>query len=78
VLDEKMFALYYELSSKVRWCIYAEGYPETRVDRLRFRSSKAIIRRDVIDASVQWTYGDERALWFIGRDGALNEYWYSW
>jgi hypothetical protein len=73
-----MFALYYELSSKVRWCIYAEGYPETRVDRLRFRSSKAIIRRDVIDASVQWTYGDERALWFIGRDGALNEYWYSW
>lgn len=62
----------------VRWCIYAEAYPQTRVERLRFRSRRPIIWRDVIDASVQWTYGEERALWFIARDGTLKEYWYSW
>lgn len=31
-----------------------------------------------MSGSMKWTYGDERALWFISHDGALKEYWYSW
>jgi hypothetical protein len=65
-------------ADRVRWCIYAEGDPATRVERVRFRTARPIIWRDVIDGSVLWTYGNERALWFIGRDGTLHEYWYSW
>lgn len=65
-------------SGKVKWCIYAEAYPETEVTRLRFGSSGGLFTGATIDASVEWTYGRERALWFISHTGDLQEYWYSW
>jgi len=65
-------------SGATKWCIYAEAYPETEVERLRFGTSGGLFMGATVDASVRWTYGDERSLWFISNTGSLQEYWYSW
>jgi len=65
-------------SGKVRWCIFAEAYPQTEVSRVRFGSSGGLFTGATVDGSVEWTYGRERALWFISHTGNLKEYWYSW
>ena len=67
------------LADRTLWCIHADAYPKTRVDRIEFHRSTywPLLRRRVVGL-VQWTYGREATWWFIRYDGSLQEYWYSW
>ena len=66
-------------SQEILWCIYANGYKETDVYEVSFSSSKEVgYDRILVKGGVYWTYGHERALWYINNDGKLLEYWYSW
>ena len=66
-------------SQEILWCIYADGYEKTYVYEANFSSSKEIgYDKILIKGSVHWTYGHERAMWYIDNDGKLLEYWYSW
>lgn len=62
---------------QVKWAVHAEGMENTQVSSLKFIDYRTIFGTTV-RGTVQWTYGHEAMWWMIGRDGSLNEYWYSW
>lgn len=63
----------------VKWCVYAVGQEETVVDSIRFSSlRKNPFGRPCVLGTVKWTFGNERTLWFINKNGELVEYYFSW
>ena len=64
---------------EVQWCVYADGHRQGDTARVRFGTHRGGVIRDItVRGSVRWTFGDERSLWKLGKDGALQAYWYSW
>jgi hypothetical protein len=63
----------------VSWCIYADGHEKTQVFSLNLSSAqKDYEDRLVVKGVVHWTFGRERTLWYLSRNGDLINYWYSW
>jgi hypothetical protein len=65
---------------QVAWSIEARGREGCQVNSLRFDrySTRPWIWPRVVGL-VDWNCGGrEQAVWKLGRDGSLIEYWYSW
>ncbi|MBF5045217.1 hypothetical protein FGE12_22625 [Aggregicoccus sp. 17bor-14] len=64
---------------EVQWCVYADGHQQGDTARVRFLAHRGGVIRDItVRGSVRWAFGDEATWWKLGRDGALQAYWYSW
>lgn len=66
----------HDRSGVEKWCIRATASEHSEVRRLRFLDSAWFWPR--VRGRVDWTYGRERSIWFLDREGELREYWYSW
>lgn len=63
----------------VRWCVYATGPEKTQVGSIEFLSyHSGWLTEPAVVGVVDWTFGRERTVWLIDRNGELKEYWYSW
>ena len=60
-----------------KWIIYATGMEGTEVSAVEFSDHRTIFST-TIRGVVVWSFGAETTLWYIGRDGELEEYWFSW
>jgi len=66
-------------SGAVRWAIQADGHKSGDVQSVRFEGSRrGFTRSGTVEATVQWTYGQEYSVWHITGDGDLRDYWFSW
>lgn len=46
---------------------------------MRFREESASpLGTIILDGTVDWTYGRERMVWYVGPWGRLKGYYYSW
>lgn len=62
-----------------RWCIYADATRGTQVKSVRFGDDfRTPLGSTMVDGTVVWTYGTERASWYLGPRGGLRSFYYSW
>lgn len=68
------------VDGKILWCIFASGWEDSKVNKLRFSGVVTPIPflSHYVRGQVLWTFGHERMTWSIATDGTLNWYKYSW
>jgi hypothetical protein len=63
----------------LKWCVYALGQENTQVGSIEFKDlHSGWLTHPAAVGLVDWTYGVERTIWMIDKNGRLKGYWYSW
>jgi len=63
----------------IKWCIYVNGFEKSSVKSIKFHTVQSHgFNKSLVKATVDWTFGNERSLWYLDSQNQLIHYWFSW